>query len=187
MPPKIKITKEEIVTTALELVRSSGEQAINARAIAAHLNCSTQPVFSNFETMDHLRQAVIAAAYERYLGFIKQEVDSDKYPRYKAFGMAYIRFAGEEQELFKLLFMRDRTGEDLSPSLDFEESARMIKESLGVSLETARLIHLENWAFVHGIGVMTATSFLPLDQELVSRMMTDVYQGIRARYVTEEK
>ena len=101
--------------------------------------------------------------------------------------MAYIRFAGEEQELFKLLFMRDRTGEDLSPSLDFEESARMIKESLGVSLETARLIHLENWAFVHGIGVMTATSFLPLEQELVSRMMTDVYQGIRARYVAEEK
>ena len=32
-----------------------------------------------------------------------------KYPPYKASGMAYIRFAKEEKELFKLLFMRDRS------------------------------------------------------------------------------
>ena len=30
---------------------------------------------------------------------------------YKAFGMAYIRFAKEESELFKLLYMRNRSGE----------------------------------------------------------------------------
>ena len=55
MPPKIKITKEEIVDTALNLVREAGEQALNARSIAAKLKCSTQPVFSNFETMEDRR------------------------------------------------------------------------------------------------------------------------------------
>lgn len=45
MPPKIKITKEEIVDTALNLVREAGEQALNARSIAAKLKCSTQAVW----------------------------------------------------------------------------------------------------------------------------------------------
>ena len=46
MPPKIKVTKEDIIRTSVELVRRSGEQAINARTLAALLNCSTQPIFS---------------------------------------------------------------------------------------------------------------------------------------------
>ena len=38
----------------IEIVRINGEQAINARSIAATLNCSTQPVFSNFSSIIHL-------------------------------------------------------------------------------------------------------------------------------------
>lgn len=187
MPPKIKITKEEIIKATLALVRHSGAESINARAVANELNCSTQPIFSNFATMEELRGAVIAEAYMLYLGFIKNEVNSGKYPEYKAFGMAYIRFAMEEKELFKLLFMRDRTGEDLSPSTDFEKSAEIISKASGVSIDTARLMHLEIWACVHGIATMIVTSFLPLELDLISTMMTDVYQGIRTRYTTEGK
>jgi hypothetical protein len=43
------------------------------------------------------------------------------------------------------------------------------------------------WACVHGIGAMLSTSFLTLDEELVSRMLTDVYLGTRARFLEEEK
>ncbi len=186
MPPRVKITKGDIINTAVELVRANGEQSINARAIAAALNCSTQPVFSNFASMDKLKEAVIAAAYDHYLGFLKNEVENGEYPRYKAFGMAYIRFAKEEKELFKRLFMRDRTGEDLSPSIDFEESVQMIMKANSVTAEKARIMHLEMWFCVHGIGVMIATSFLPLERDVISDMLTDVYQGIRTRHLSEE-
>ncbi len=185
MPPRVKITKEEIVSAALELVRKQGPEAVNARTVAAVLQCSTQPIFSNFATMDALQEAVIASAYGIYLDFLKGEAEKGEYPQYKSFGMAYIRFAKEERELFKLLFMRDRTGEDLSPSPDFEASAEMIMEANGVTKETARLMHLEMWACVHGIGTMFATSFLALDFSLVSDMLTDIYQGIRARHTGE--
>ena len=187
MPPKVKITKEEIISTALGLVRENGEGVLNARSIAEALGCSTQPIFSNFATMDEVRQAVIFSAYEHYRAYLKREVESDKYPKYKAFGMAYIRFAKEEKELFKLLFMRDRTGEDMSLSLDFEESVQMIMAANGISREKATLMHLEMWTCVHGIGTMLATSFLPLEWELISDITSDVYQGIRARYLSEEK
>ena len=187
MPPKVRITKQDIIETALELCRTDGAPSVNARSIAESLQCSTQPIFSNFETMDALQQAVLEAAYERYLGFLQTEAKSGKYPQYKAFGMAYIRFAKEERELFKLLFMRDRTGEDTSPtSIDFEESVQMIVRANGVTEETARLMHMELWACVHGIGTMLATSFFSLEWKQNEDMLTDVYQGIRARHMSKE-
>ena len=187
MPPKVKITKEDIVQAALSLQREYGAGAVNARSLAAALHCSTQPVFSNFETMDALQKAVTRVAYERYFAFLKRETESEKYPKYKAYGMAYIRFAREERELFRLLFMCDRRGEDLTPAADFEESVQMIAKANGVTVERARLMHLEMWACVHGIATMAVTSFLDLEWELISRMLSDVYQGIRERHLKEEK
>ena len=182
MPPKVKITKEDIVTTALELVRRQGEGALNARSIATALSCSTQPVFSNFATMEELRGAVLSDAYDHYLGFLEREAANGAYPQYKAFGMAYIRFAKEERELFRLLFMRDRHGEDLTPTPDFEASVEIIMKANGISREAARSIHMEMWACVHGIAAMMATSFLALEWDTISQMLSDVYQGIRALY-----
>ena len=186
MPPKVKITKENIIETVISLVRESGAEAINARAIASALGCSTQPIFSNFESMEDLQNEVLMSAYNRYLGFLKKEAESGKYPRYKSFGMAYIRFAEEERELFKLLFMRDRNGEAFIPTADFESSVEMIMNANGISREKAELLHLEMWVCVHGIATMMATSFLSLDWEIISNMLSDVYQGIRAKHLAED-
>ena len=103
MPPKVKITKEDIIRTAVDLVRQRGIDAINARAIATALSCSTQPIFSNFATMDELLYDVLGAAQQCCIEYMEREVASGRYPAYKANGMAYIRFAKEEKELFKLL------------------------------------------------------------------------------------
>ena len=183
MPPKVKIAKEDIVKTAVELVRASGEQAINARSVAAALGCSTQPVFSNFKTMEQLLESVTLAAHALYLDFLCAEAARGEYPQYKAFGMAYIRFAMEERELFRLLFMCDRGGEAVQPSVDFTASVEMIMKANGVTKEKAERMHLEMWVAVHGIATIFATSFLSLELTLVSDMLTDIYQGLRARHL----
>ena len=100
MPPKVRINKADIIETAIKLVRENGREALNARAIAASLNCSTQPIFSNFSSMKELEESVLFAAYEIYLNKLRRECENEKYPKYKSFGMAYIRFAGEEKEIF---------------------------------------------------------------------------------------
>lgn len=186
MAPRVKITKEDIIKTSVQLVREHGVDFINARAIASALDCSTQPIFSNFNSMEELQEETILYAYGLYLDFIKNELESGLYPQYKSFGMAYIRFAKEEKELFKLLFMRDRTEEDISLSPDFEESVTLIMKSNNVSEDVARLIHLEMWTCVHGIGTMLATSFMPLEWDIISQITTDVYHGIIAKYKKEQ-
>ena len=183
MPPKVKITKEDIINSAIEIIRKDGEVSVNARSIAKHLNCSTQPIFSNFATMEELQKEILAQSHNIYLSFLESEAKSGKYPRYKAFGMAYIRFAKEEKNLFKMLFMCDRSGKELSSTEDFETSVNMIMEANEVNRETASLMHLEMWTFVHGIASMLATSFLNLEWELVSNMLTDAYLGIRKHHI----
>ena len=187
MPPKVKITKKEIIEAAIDIIRRNGTDALNARNIAASLGCSTQPIFSNFETMEKLQAETAVAAYDIYFGFLEKECENGKYPRYKAFGMAYIRFAEEEKELFKLLFMCDRTGEKPNYTIDFNDSVEMIMQMNNITREKAELMHIEIWTCVHGIATMLATSFINFDWDFISDMVSDVYHGIRLRHLSEEK
>ncbi len=186
MPPKVKVTKEEIVNTAVELARKSGADAINARTLASMLNCSTQPIFSNFDSMDKLCLAVAQKASALCEEYTKREMASGEFPPYKASGMAYIRFAKEERELFKLLFMRARSGEAINE--DADHNARLekfVQNNTGIDGENVKLFHLEMWAYVHGIATMFATGYLDLEWELVSKMLSDAYLGLRKQYGME--
>lgn len=186
MPPKVKILKNDIVDAAVSLVRERGEDALNARSIAEELNCSTQPIFSNFATMEELRLAVIDAADAMYMEYTEREVASGKYPPYKASGMAYIRFAKEERELFKLLYMRDRTTEVIPKETALGNSMEeYVHDNTGLRGDSARLFHLEIWTCVHGIATMLATGFLDIDEELISKMITDCYNGLKNRFEVE--
>ena len=186
MPPKYKFTREQIRDAALELVRAGGIDALTARGLGERLGASSKVIFGLFENMEELRTAVLEASYARYASYLAEEAAQKRYPPYKASGMAYIRFARQERELFKLLFMQDRTGKDQSPTAEFEEILGLITESMGLSRERAELFHLEMWAMVHGVAVMAATSYLAMEEDLISRMLTDVYQGLRLRYQKEE-
>lgn len=182
MPPKVKVTKEEITAAALELLRQNGMEAVNARAVAKSLGCSTQPIFSNYDSMAKLQHDVLAAAYAEYDRWIRRQMQAGRYPPYKASGMAYISFARQQPQLFRELFMRDRSGE--APPQEDELTDRIVMllaEKTGLSAQTARLLHLELWIFIHGIASMQVTGYLNWDEDMVSDMLTDVYTGLLNR------
>ncbi len=179
MPSKLKLTKEEIERAALDIIREGGEAALNARSLAARLSSSTQPIFSNFKNMDDVRGAAKRLAYGAYLDFIDREIRAESYPSYKASGMAYIRFAVEEPEAFKLLFMRERCPAEFSWDSHTEGVIiPAIMKNLDIDRAAAQRFHLEMWALVHGIAVMYASSYLSLDEASVSTMLSDVYRGL---------
>lgn len=187
MPPKVKVTKEDIIRAAVNVIRNHGQGALNARTVAAELGCSTQPVFSNFRSMEELKQAVIAAVDQQYQNYRKREMETSQYPPYKASGMAYIRFAREETELFQLLFMRNRANEAISETSDeLEELTTVVQNNTGLSKEDAFRFHLEMWVYVHGIATMIATGYLQWDWDMISRMLTDAYQSMKQYYVKKE-
>ena len=136
--------------------------------------------------MHELREALITSAKSLYEEYLAQDMSANVYPPYKASGMSYIRFAREEPELFKLLFMRDRSGENVNDTNDIEGILDIIVENLGIDRERALLFHLAVWSHVHGIATMLVTGYLDLDTPVISKMLSDVYHGLKAIY-TEGK
>ena len=158
MPRSYMFTKEQVLDAAIELTREKGFSAVSARSLGDRLGTTSRPIFSHFENMADVQKGIISAANTLYQSFREKEIASGKYVPYKASGMAYIRFAKEEKELFKLLFMRDRSGEQIKENPE------------------------EMWAYTHGIASMIATGFYEWDEPLASRALTDVYEGLKHRY-----
>ena len=182
MPKNAKITKQMVIDAAVSIVREEGANALGARAVAARLSSSVQPIFYNFSGIDALRSEVIVEAGRLYAARIETVIAENRYPAYKSSGMAYVEFAKEERELFKLLFMRDRDAAERADDSAVGPIYSLIAENVGVDIDTAKLIHLENWAFVHGIAAMIVTDYYVPDTELISSMMTDVYEGLKSRF-----
>lgn len=186
MPRPNLFTKDNIIDASLEIMRREGPDGITARAVAEKLNTSTKPIFSLFSSMDEVKSETLERAYSIYLKAIEDAMKEGKYPPYKASGMAYIAFARKEKELFKVLFMRDRTGETTeTKDEDIAPLINLIMKNVGLTEEEARFFHLEMWITVHGIASMIATSYLTLDEETVSMILSDSYLGLRLHY--EEK
>lgn len=186
MPPKVKVEKDAILKAAVQIVRDNGADSLNARSVADKLSCSTQPIFSNYASMDELKKCVLDQAEKIYLDYIYRGMQSGEFPPYKASGIAYIRFAKEEKELFKLLFMRDRSNEKIKGTAEGEDIIALIQKNTGLDKEQAFMFHLEMWVYVHGIAVMIATSYLEWDWDMISRMLTDAYNGLKITYLGKE-
>lgn len=186
MPPKCRFTREEIIQAALDLTAEKGVGALTARGLAQRLGSSAKPIFGLFANMEEVQQEVVKAANLRYQEYLRQDMSAGRYPPYKASGMAYIRFAREQKELFKLLFMRDRTHEEKAVGDELEALLGLIQKNMGLSRDDAYRFHLEMWIYVHGIATMIATAYLEWDMDFISAALTDAYQGLRLRFLPKE-
>ena len=186
MPPKCRFKREEIIQAALDLTAEKGVGALTARGLAQRLGSSAKPIFGLFANMEEVQQEVVKAANLRYQEYLRQDMSAGRYPSYKASGMAYIRFAREQKELFKLLFMRDRTHEEKAAGDELEALLGLIQKNMGLSRDDAYRFHLEMWIYVHGIATMIATAYLEWDMDFISAALTDAYQGLRLRFLPKE-
>lgn len=182
MPPKFKFTREEIIQEALDLTRKNGISAVTARALGERLHSSVKPIFGQFKNMEEVQKEVLKASYALSCTRMQELMESGEYPPYKASGIAYIRFAKEEPELFKLLYMRDRSNESFDDKIYMKPLMEEVQKNLDLSEDDAYLFHLEMWIFVHGIAVMTATSYLEWDMDKVSEVLSDAYMGLKYRF-----
>lgn len=187
MPRKFMFTRDEIIAVALELVKKGGISALTARALGTKLGSSSRPVFWLFKNMEEVKQEVFKAANNLYQSYLKEDMLRGIYPPYKASGMAYIRFGKEEKELFKLLFMRDRTHETREENREeIKPLLELIEQNLGLNEEDAYQFHIEMWIYVHGIATMLATSYPEWDEVFISKVITDGFEGMKTRYTGEK-
>ncbi len=101
MPRKVQFTAEEIVDAAWELVRENGWEGLSVKAVAKKIGSSTMPVYSYFENLESLKDAVTMKGWETLMAYEKKTYTGDVWVDQS---MGYIRFAMEHRHLFYAMF-----------------------------------------------------------------------------------
>ena len=173
MPPKPKFTKEELIQAALELARESGLEAVVARNLGKKLDTAPSTIFTHFNTVEDIRQAVIEAVRELYNGYVEEGLKM--VPPMKGFAVQYIRFAMEESILYSILFMNKRDGlkyvDFIVDEGHYEKVITAAEENFGINREQAEFVYHNLWAYAHGIAVMSATGVCKFSLEEISQML----------------
>ena len=179
MPPKTRISREMIVDAAVEVVRQQGFEHVNARTVAEHLRCSTQPVMYQFGTIDELKRAAYRQADDLHSAFI-MNIPPGQHP-ILGIGLNYIRFAVAEPQLFRFLFQSGYAeGGSLTEMIDAEELRPVLaamQAGCGLSLAGTREVFLTVAMFAHGYASIIANNGLEFDEALIAEHLERAWNG----------
>lgn len=173
MPPKPKYTRDELIEAAVELTRECGIDAVVARNLGNKLGVAPSTIFTHFESVEEIRQAVLEAARSLYNEYVEEGLRMT--PPMKGFGVQYIRFAMEEHNLFTLLFMQKRNSFKVVDFIitegHYERVIRAAQTDFSLLREQAELLYHNMFTYAHGIAAMSATGVCSFSIEEIAQML----------------
>ena len=184
MPAVKKVSKDDIIDAAIDVLRDDGFSAINARSVAKKLGCSTQPIYFSFKNMEELKSALT----ERAIGLHAQHVrDSLKAhagndSRYSSYGMGFVKFAAEEKQLFRWLYLEGRQLGSYQNDVLLPEVIAVIMDEFGYSEEIARRFHQDMIYFSYGLAILANTDHLHLTEAQLREAFRREFRALIAIY-----
>lgn len=173
MPPKAKFTRQEIIDAAVDIARRASLEAITAQELASVLGTSTRPVFTYFRTLEEVRAAVVEEAGKIYGRYVERGLSMN--PPFKGYGMETIRFAREEPNLFRLLFLRRRDTAEFPPTENHSaDIRRAIRETFSLTDAEADELHRHLWIYVHGLCTLIVTGV----NDMAARLLGEVCRAL---------
>ena len=182
MPPKAKFTKEQITKAALGVVSEKGAQALTAKELGAALGTSTTPIFTVFNSMQEVQDAVMLAAMERFEEYAHKAAHLG--PVFKQIGMQMILFAKEEPKLYQLIFMSSiseaQTFDDIYAHLGSlaDECLDVLQKDYDLSKDNAKTLFEHVWIHTFGIGALCATGVCDFSHEQIAEMLTQDFTAM---------
>ena len=182
MPPKARFTKEQITKAALGIVSEKGAQALTAKELGAALGTSTTPIFTVFNSMQEVQDAVMLAAMERFEEYAHKAAHLG--PVFKQIGMQMILFAKEEPKLYQLIFMSSiseaQTFDDIYAHLGSlaDECLDVLQKDYDLSKDNAKTLFEHVWIHTFGIGALCATGTCDFSHEQIAQMLTQDFTAM---------
>ena len=162
-----------MVQAALRVVQNRGADGLTAKTMAEELGTSTQPIFTGFGSMDGVKKEVYMAAvrvYERYADAGLKE----KIPFFGV-GMQYIRFAKEEPELYRLLFLtpQDPKFGTMGAMYRLQEMVRpTLIRIYRITAEEADRYFRDLWLVVHSLATLIVTGGCTYSDQEIGQILT---------------
>ena len=171
MAPRNKFTKDEMLAAAVRVVRKSGVGSLTAQALAKELHISTQPVFTCFGTIGNLKSEAHIAAEKIFDSYIKEGL-KEKIP-FLGYGMKYFKFAKEEPQLYRMLFLESNENSTLSGMKHAQDMLRpTLMKIYNINENEANRYFRDMWVASHGLATLLVTGSCPYSEEELQKIMT---------------
>lgn len=170
MPSSPKIPKELILENALKMLIREGYSALNIKALAREIGCSTQPISWHFGNMDGLRKALADYALMYANEKMRPSVD-DAINAFEQVGRAYIKIALNEPNLFQFVFLNGSgcypmgNAEMLTQDNDHVELIKMIADKFQISEQNAGQYLQDTVLYTHGLATYIATGMMCMSEK----------------------
>lgn len=150
-----KVTRQNILNVSFDILKKEGFEHFTARRIAKKLHSSTQPLYKEFDNMDHLKNSLVV--YIQH--FLEKEVFCLSQSTHHMIDVCsnYIQFAKDEAILFSAIFM-DR---ELETDQFYDYSYNALEEAMQKDEDFSDLSNKERekvlhviWSSIHGLAVL---------------------------------
>jgi AcrR family transcriptional regulator len=154
--------RERLCDAAETLFAEKGPQAVTIRQLAEKIGVSPMTPYRYFKDKDAILAAVQARAFERHAEALEtawRDAPGDAEAKARATGEAYVRFAFEHPQAYKLMFDVSPPTEGLYP--DLERAAERSRRTMTLYLEPLvdagqlrgdpTLVGHMFWAAIHGV------------------------------------
>ncbi len=190
--------KEALLTTALDMVESEGLDAITLRELTQKLGTSRSAVYRHFESKEDLIKGVIERGYaglDELFTPIFRDQNYSVEERFERMSRAYLKFAMEHPNLYRLLF-GERFREEREGICDYrdETQATGLYALIGLLLEAQEAGVIEKtdpmiqaatiWASMHGLASLLIDGHLMMSdnlEEIYRHMYLSLLRGLGTR------
>lgn len=184
MPAIKKISKETVIDAAVDVLREDGFSAINARSVAKKLGCSTQPIYHLFRNMEELKTALTERAIQMHTQRVRDSLRSHEGndSRYSSYGMGFVKFAAEEKQFFRWLYLE---GEQFGPYQNDvlePEVIQTLVDEFGYDEETAKKFHRDMVYYSYGLAILANTDHLNLTEAELREAFRREFRALIAIY-----
>ncbi|MDH3298557.1 MAG: TetR/AcrR family transcriptional regulator [Gemmatimonadota bacterium] len=154
-------TRERILTSARGLLAEGGVAACSMRAVADRAGITPGAIYGHFVNKESLVQNVVDETlrdFERSLLGAIVSLPVGSFARISALGDAYVRFATEHEEEFRVLFMPVAGPRRKLSEIPGKIGYRILHQAVSEAIESGEIVHtnvdlvaLYLWSRVHGV------------------------------------
>lgn len=180
MARKKEIDKQRILDAAYKLAVRGGIESLTARNIAKAVNCSTQPIYLEFENMQDLRNQVLAKISDELKSNTLQQnftgkplIDLD---------LSYLYFAKEHVDLFRAMFVDGKFGNQMIVDTLMGLGLEKFKQQFDAeqfSEERLNHIVISNWIAATGLATLLINKMANFTQaQMISVLKAQIHEAM---------
>lgn len=158
--------RARILDAARRIIARDGLGALTMRKIAEAIEYSPATIYLHFQSREEIAAELVREGFDALLAALAPAIgEPDPLVRIRAFGERYLRFARNEPETYKLIFMEDERFAELIAAVTAdsreEDAFALLVATVGELIERGIFRPLDPrgvatllWAGLHGIAAL---------------------------------